>query len=101
MSVNIKKWDVEDNEFWESTGKKIANRNLWASIPALLLALFFSPAIAGFYAIAARVMMVPIGLVGNSVRQVFYQSAELIPSGNDNLSNLCVRYQFSSRIQNC
>ena len=33
---DIKKWDVEDNEFWESTGKKIANRNLWISIPCLL-----------------------------------------------------------------
>ena len=36
--INIDKWDVEDPKFWESTGKKIANRNLWISIPALLLA---------------------------------------------------------------
>jgi NNP family nitrate/nitrite transporter-like MFS transporter len=38
MSVNIEKWEVEDENFWKSTGKKIATRNLWASIPALLLA---------------------------------------------------------------
>ena len=38
MSVNIEKWDVEDEGFWASTGSKIASRNLWASIPALLLA---------------------------------------------------------------
>jgi len=25
-------WDPEDSGFWERTGKKIANRNLWASI---------------------------------------------------------------------
>ncbi|ODU49951.1 MAG: antiporter [Thiobacillus sp. SCN 63-374] len=37
MSVNIKDWNPEDNAFWESTGKKIANRNLWISIPSLLL----------------------------------------------------------------
>jgi len=36
--TNIKDWNVEDESFWESAGKKIANRNLWASIPALLLA---------------------------------------------------------------
>ncbi len=30
------KWDVEDNAFWEATGKRIASRNLWASIPNLL-----------------------------------------------------------------
>ena len=35
-SADIEKWDVEDNAFWESTGKKIANRNLWISIPNLL-----------------------------------------------------------------
>jgi MFS transporter, NNP family, nitrate/nitrite transporter len=38
MSVNIKSWNVEDESFWQSTGKKIANKNLWISIPALLLA---------------------------------------------------------------
>lgn len=34
--VNIKEWRVEDEDFWNSTGKKIANRNLWISIPSLL-----------------------------------------------------------------
>jgi len=33
---NIEKWDVEDPQFWESEGKKVANRNLWISIPSLL-----------------------------------------------------------------
>lgn len=37
MATTLDKWDVEDNDFWESTGKKIANRNLWISIPNLLL----------------------------------------------------------------
>ncbi len=36
MSINLDKWDVEDEEFWNSTGKKIASRNLWISIPSLL-----------------------------------------------------------------
>ncbi|HQR55021.1 MAG TPA: antiporter [Burkholderiaceae bacterium] len=35
-SVDIVDWRPEDNEFWESTGKKIANRNLWISVPSLL-----------------------------------------------------------------
>jgi NNP family nitrate/nitrite transporter-like MFS transporter len=35
-SADIERWDVEDNAFWESTGKKIATRNLWLSIPNLL-----------------------------------------------------------------
>lgn len=35
-STNITDWRVEDEQFWESTGKPIANRNLWISIPSLL-----------------------------------------------------------------
>lgn len=35
-SVDIAVWRPEDNAFWESTGKSIANRNLWISIPSLL-----------------------------------------------------------------
>jgi len=34
--ADLHKWDVEDTQFWESEGKKIANRNLWISIPSLL-----------------------------------------------------------------
>ena len=34
--ADIQKWDVEDNTFWESQGKRIAYRNLWISVPALL-----------------------------------------------------------------
>jgi len=36
--INIKQWNVEDESFWEGSGKGIASRNLWISIPALLLA---------------------------------------------------------------
>ncbi len=38
MDTNIEQWNVEDDKFWESTGKKIAYRNLWISIPCLLCA---------------------------------------------------------------
>jgi NNP family nitrate/nitrite transporter-like MFS transporter len=34
--ADLKVWKPEDPEFWETTGKKIANRNLWISIPSLL-----------------------------------------------------------------
>jgi len=33
---DIREWNVEDQQFWESTGKKVATRNLWISIPSLL-----------------------------------------------------------------
>ena len=33
---DISEWRPEDEKFWESTGKHIAYRNLWISVPALL-----------------------------------------------------------------
>lgn len=34
--ADIGDWRPEDEKFWESSGKKIAYRNLWISVPALL-----------------------------------------------------------------
>jgi NNP family nitrate/nitrite transporter-like MFS transporter len=34
--ADIADWRPEDEQFWESTGKKIAYRNLWISVPSLL-----------------------------------------------------------------
>ena len=34
----LTRWEPENAAFWESEGKAIAKRNLWISIPALLLA---------------------------------------------------------------
>ncbi len=34
----LQDWRPEDSSFWEANGRRIAKRNLWISIPALLLA---------------------------------------------------------------
>lgn len=34
----LDQWKPEDSQFWQSKGRKIANRNLWISIPNLMLA---------------------------------------------------------------
>ncbi|MFP4138624.1 MAG: antiporter [Halomonas sp.] len=36
-NADIEHWDVENEEFWEKEGKKVATRNLWISIPSLLM----------------------------------------------------------------
>ncbi|MBL4595865.1 MAG: antiporter [Robiginitomaculum sp.] len=36
MAKDLEQWNPEDATEWAKTGKKIANRNLWISIPALL-----------------------------------------------------------------
>ena len=35
QGADLTDWRPEDNAFWDSTGKRIAYRNLWISIPAL------------------------------------------------------------------
>ena len=36
--VTLEDWRPEDEDFWKTTGQRIARRNLWISIPCLLLA---------------------------------------------------------------
>lgn len=39
MSTHVlKRWEPENPTFWQQEGQSIANRNLWISIPALMLA---------------------------------------------------------------
>ena len=38
QSALIEDWRPEDKTFWETTGRRIARRNLWISVPALLFA---------------------------------------------------------------
>lgn len=53
-------------------------------LPVILLAAFYSPAAAGFYALAYSVLAAPITLVGNSVGNVLYpRLAEAANRGED------------------
>jgi NNP family nitrate/nitrite transporter-like MFS transporter len=36
VGQDIRNWNIEDESYWASTGKAIATRNLWISIPSLL-----------------------------------------------------------------
>jgi len=36
VGQDLKNWNIEDEGYWASTGKAIATRNLWISIPSLL-----------------------------------------------------------------
>ena len=38
MSHVLSRWEPENTAFWSKEGSSIANRNLWISIPALMLA---------------------------------------------------------------
>lgn len=57
-----------------STWSALLNTTAWRLPPILLIA-FFSSGVAGHYAMASRVLHVPLGLIGSAVGQVFFQRA--------------------------
>lgn len=57
-------------------------KKLGEDLPLLLLSLMFMPAVAGFFAIANRLIRLPVGLVSESVRKVYLQrSAQRLNNG--------------------
>lgn len=58
--------------------------SLGQDMPVLLFGIMFSPATAGFYAMANRLSQAPITIVANSMRRVFLQkAAEISNRGGD------------------
>ena len=57
-------------------------------LPALLLSIYFSPRIVGFYALGKAVMGLPMSVVGGAVAQVFYQKATDAHNRIGNLSKV-------------
>lgn len=57
---------------WASLFNTIASE-----LPTLLLSAFFSASIVGYYALAERLMNLPMSLIGRSVAQVFFQRASV------------------------
>ena len=54
----------------------------------ILLAIFFSSNVVGFYSLAARAIFLPTALVGKSISQVFFQKASLLVGDKEALRNL-------------
>ena len=82
ICLNLKSVFIKYKKFPQFTSWAALLNAISQNIPAILLAFLFSPATAGYYAIAVRVLMLPTALIGNSVRQVYYQkTSELYNTG--------------------
>ncbi len=57
-----------------STWEGLSN-SAGVQLPPIMFAAFFSPAAAGLYSLAIRVLLLPIDLVGRAVGQVFFAQA--------------------------
>lgn len=56
------------------TWSSLLNVISW-QLPAILLSVFFSSAVVGYYALGMMVIQIPMNLIGASVAQVFFQRA--------------------------
>lgn len=76
--------------------KKFPLINAWAPlvdrgltfVPALLMAAIFSPAAAGFYGIATRLLRLPMSLIGTSIAQVSQQRLSSAVAHGQDISEL-------------
>jgi len=59
--------------------------SLGGSLPVLLFGIMFSPAAAGFYAMANRLAKVPTTIISTSMRRVFLQKVAAMHSRGDSL----------------
>ncbi len=84
MSI-IHHWDPEDRGFWERSGRAVAIRNLWLSIPALSLAF------AVWMVWSVVVVYLPTAGFSYSINQLFWLSALPALSG----ATLRIFYAFA------
>lgn len=65
------------------------------NMPILLFGYFYSSEVAGFYALTMRALQSPIGLIGSSTREVFYQKASKLYSNGENFFALYFKTTIS------
>ena len=63
-------------------------------LPIYLFPYFYSPEVAGFYALSFRILMIPTTLVGGSVRSVYYQKASSMYANRDKIYPLYKKTTF-------
>ena len=81
---NIKKYD----NFPKYQSFSVLLNSLSQNLPIILFSLFYSPEIAGFYALTRRVLETPSRFIGQSVRQVYFQKASRIFSDRKSIKSI-------------
>ncbi len=71
ISLNARRYD----KFPKYQSFTVFFNSISQNMPILLLGIYYSPEIAGFYALAARILKAPINLIGASTKEVYYQTA--------------------------
>lgn len=83
--VSLKSLAYKHRDFPYYRAPQVFINALSQSLPVLMLASFFGPASAGFYAIGRTVLGVPSTLLGKAVADVFYPKIAEAANRNENL----------------
>ncbi|PHS36980.1 MAG: hypothetical protein COB07_11680 [Sulfurovum sp.] len=87
----IKKNAKEHDKFPKYQSFATFVNSMSQSIPIIFLSFFYAPEIAGYYALANRVLLAPVALISGSVRNVYYQKASKKHSLNESIKSLYVK----------
>jgi O-antigen/teichoic acid export membrane protein len=60
-------------------------------MPIFLLSIFYGPAIAGFYSLSQRAIMLPMGVIGGAIGDVFRSEAAVIYKRNGECYNIFLK----------
>lgn len=77
-SINIKKIRSlarDYSDFPKYSAPQAFINSISQNAAPFLLSIYFSPAVVGFYAIGLKLLQLPVNLIGESVRQVYFQKA--------------------------
>ncbi|WP_042348358.1 lipopolysaccharide biosynthesis protein [Bacillus massiliigorillae] len=61
------------------------------NIPPFLLAFFYGPGVVGFYALSLKLVQIPADVIGESIRNVFFQKASEHYNENGKIRSLMIR----------
>jgi len=61
------------------------------NMPIILLGTYYSVDIAGYYALTVRILKVPIGLIGMSTKEVYYQKASKMYAHGEDILGLYLK----------
>lgn len=91
--TNISKKQIIDNlsrykNFPKFQSTSVLINSLSQHLPIILLSMFYSAEIAGLYALTHRALTTPARLIGNSVRQVYFQRASKIFNENKSIRQI-------------
>jgi len=91
--TNISKKRIIENlskykNFPKFQSTSVLINSLSQHLPIILLTMFYSAEIAGFYALTHRALTAPARLIGNSVRQVYFQRASKIFNKNESIRQI-------------